>query len=350
MLDNHKFTQYLNAIANIQSNGINFGEGGNFKIQHVFGGSNNALFRIETESEVFACKLCVEDGRRRAAREYGALKTIYSARIDIAPEPLFLDESKSMVPYPVVFYRWTEGKPLQSPTTQRQLNNFLNSYHQLHSIQPFNNSPFQFDAWFHWFDFEQYLQEITELFDLYTPWLKNHFRSGANLRDRLKDICKQCSKVISKANVDPGKINIPLRLVRVDPNSANAITDSKDKIRWVDWEYSGWGDPALDLAELRWHAALQPLGEETLKWLRTNYKPSFVDPDFSERLRIWDHILATRWPLLILRVLWSNHNGPDRKRLSNLVIPTDQLLARLVYYLELAENLFLGADHVPNWR
>ena len=159
----------------------------------------------------------------------------------------------------------------------------------------------------------------------------------------------ECAKVIDTTTIDPSKKNIPLRLVRVDPNTANVIIGEDGKIHWVDWEYSGWGDPALDIAELRWHAALQPLGWEELKWLRTNYQAPFTDPEFSERLRIWDLILVTRWPFLILRVLWSNHNGPDRERLSRIETPSDRLLKRLVYYIELAENLFLGAEHVPNW-
>ena len=223
-MSNLNFSRFLNAIAELQSNGIDVWKGESFTVQRIYGGSNNALYKIESEFESIACKLCVDDRRNRAVREFGALEAIQEAGFNIAPKPLLLDQSRSIVQYPAVFYRW------------------------------------------------------------------------------------------------------------------------------VDWEYSGWGDPALDIAELRWHAALQPLSQEEHQWLRASYKAPFTDPEFSGRLRIWDHILATRWPFLILRVLWSNHNGPDRVRLSRIVTPSDQLLKRLVYYIELAENLFSGAEHVPSWR
>jgi thiamine kinase-like enzyme len=40
----------------------------------------------------------------------------------------------------------------------------------------------------------------------------------------------------------------------------------------VDWEYAGWGDPALDLADLRWHVVLDAVSEEQHAWLRAQYR------------------------------------------------------------------------------
>ncbi len=334
---------YLQAVAEIYDNGLDNWDSKGFAIRRIYGGANNALYKIDTKTESLACKLCVDDGRERAAREFGALKTIQAAGYDIAPEPLLLDESQSIVPFPVVIYRWADGDILKTPVTQQQLETFLDSFHQLHRIQPSTYPPFQLDAWFHWFDFNEYLIEIAGLFDQYTPWLKAKMPGGYKLQDRLQFIINECATIIASTDVDPSKECIPLRLVRIDPNIANAIVGPQGQIRWVDWEYSGWGDPALDIAELRWHAALQPLGEQALKWLRANYKPSFVDPGFWERVRIWDHILATRWPLLILRALWSNHNGPDRKRLSTVEFTSESLFQRLRSYIRRAEKLLSSA-------
>jgi thiamine kinase-like enzyme len=74
------------------------------------------------------------------------------------------------------------------------------------------------------------------------------------------------------SGVDPGRESVPLRLCRVDPNLANIVWSGDGRLRWVDWEYSGWGDPALDLAELRWHSALAELSEAQHDWLRNNYR------------------------------------------------------------------------------
>jgi thiamine kinase-like enzyme len=139
--------------------------------------------------------------------------------------------------------------------------------------------------------------------------------------------------------VDPGRGRFPLRLCHVDPNLANAIWGPDGRLRWVDWEYSGWGDPALDLAELRWHAALAGLDEAQHTWLRDTYRRPDDDPGFDERIAVWDRLLATRWPFLALRWLWSEHNGPDRVRLTRMRVDPAEMRARLVRFIERAERL-----------
>ena len=180
------FTKIFDAVAELQRNGINLFESDSFSVRRVFGGSNNALYKIKSQTETLACKLIVLDGRNRALREFEALKAIRAAEYDIAPNPLLLDESLSIVQFPTVLYQWAEGYVLQPPIRQQHLETFLNSYHQLHSIQPSNHTDFQLDAWFHWFNFDAYLAEITEFFNLYTPWLETESSGGLKLRDRLQ--------------------------------------------------------------------------------------------------------------------------------------------------------------------
>jgi thiamine kinase-like enzyme len=124
----------------------------------------------------------------------------------------------------------------------------------------------------------------------------------------------------------------------VDPNLANAIWSRDGSIRWVDWEYGGWGDPALDLADVRWHAALEGVSEAQHARMRNNYVRPTDDPSFEERLAAWDRLLLTRWPFLILRALWSAHNGPDRVRLTRPRASPTELRARLVRTIERAER------------
>ena len=110
----------------------------------------------------------------------------------------------------------------------------------------------------------------------------------------------------------------------------------------MDWEYSGWGDPALDLADLRWHVALEAIGEAQHAWMRHNYLRPADDPGFEGRLAAWDRLLLARWPLLVLRALWSAHNGPDRLRLTQLDTSPTVLRARLLYTIERAERFTNG--------
>lgn len=308
--------------------------------RRVRGGANNALYCVAVDGGRYACKLCVADGRRRAAREFGAMRLLRAAGLDVAPQPVLLDESCDLVPYPAVVYRWLPGLPLDASLSAQQLAALLANYHRFHALRP---SDFQdsilHDAWFHWFDFEPYLAEMRDFLTQYGPWLVSAVAGGRWLRDRLARLVDSCSRAVTTTAASPTREVVSLRLCRVDPNLANAVWDQDRQLRWVDWEYSGWGDPALDLAELRWHAALAGLGKDRHDWLRDHYRRPVDDPGFEERLATWDRILATRWPFLILRWLWSEHNGPDRVRLTQPAADRAELRARLVSFVERAERL-----------
>lgn len=328
--------EWLKAIRAALENNIDKWVKDDFTLNRIFGGANNAIYKLKTLDGKFAVKLCVEDERHRAFREYYSLRIFQEANIDIAPIPIILDESKNILPFPFVIYRWLEGTSLQNQPSSAYLNSFLQSYQKLHSIPPetisqmqrINNQGFP-TAWFHWFDFGTYITEIKELYHLYSPWLADFVLKGSELKKRLKSLIHALEKMITTVRIDPRKENITLRYVRVDPNISNAIIGSDGIVRWVDWEYGGWGDPALDLSELRWHEAFQEAGENSLQFLRQNYTPPISDNGFYDRLTIWDHILAVRWPLIILRALWSNHNGPDRVRLSNVEVSSTHRYRRL---------------------
>jgi Ser/Thr protein kinase RdoA (MazF antagonist) len=312
-------------------------------VHRVRGGANNALYQVETNGQCYACKLCVPDERDRAVREYGALCLLHAAGQDIAPAPLWLDESCSILPFPAVAYVWLHGAPLTAPLTAQQLAALLDTYRRLHSLRPEYHVGHSLPhAFFHWFDFAPYLRDLRSFLDDYGTWLAASVPDGRSLRDRLRLLVDGCAEVISVATVDPGDGRFPLRLCRVDPNLQNVVWGIDGRARWVDWEYSGWGDPALDLAELRWHAALAVLSEEQHGWVRVNYPQPVDDACFEERLVVWDHILASRWPLLILRALWCAHNGSDRVRLTRPETDPDELRDRLVHLLERAEG-FAGS-------
>ena len=341
---------WLDALAIAHTAEAESWSGDGVVLRRLIGGANNALYRVETGGQVYAAKLCVADGRRRAAREYGALRLLRAAGLDIAPQPVWLDESCAILPFPLVVYRWLPGEPLDSSPASHQLAALLESYHRMHALRQTDLGSDLPDAIFHWFDFEPYLAELRGFLAQYGAWLATTEPDGRNLRDRLACLVDRCAEALTTADVEPGRDSFPLHLCRVDPNLANTVWGADDQLRWVDWEYSGWGDPALDLAELRWHAALAELSESQQAWLRENYRCPEGDPGFDERLAAWDRLLATRWPFLILRWLWSEHHGPDRVRLTHPSGDPSVLRARLTRFIERAERLADSERSVQNDR
>jgi len=332
----------LPAVAAVHDAGVDDWVGDGVTVRRVNGGFNNALYRVSLDGQSYACKLCVADGRRRAAREHGAFRLLHAAGLDLAPQPLWLDESCAVLPFPTVVYHWLPGRSLDSPPTPRQLAALLEGYQNIHALrqQDYAQSGI-LDAWFHWLDFEPYLAELHDFLDQYGAWLALTEPDGQDLRDRLAWLVDGCVQALTTTDVDPSRESVPLCLCRVDPNLANCVWGEDEQLRWVDWEYSGWGDPALDLAELRWHAALAGQREAQI-WLRDNYRRPADDPHFDERVAVWDRLLSTRWPFLVLRVLWSVYNGPDRLRLTWPDLDPVELRARLVHLIERAEQFVDG--------
>jgi aminoglycoside phosphotransferase (APT) family kinase protein len=335
---------WLHTVAAAFAAGADTWTENNVTVQRVTGGANNALYRVELEGACYACKLCVADERNRARREYGVMRLLHAAGLDLAPEPLHLDESGTFVPFPAVIYRWLPGVPLAPPLTARHLGALLDSFHRIHRLRAGDDDPPAQevripDAWFHWFDLAPYLSEMRVLVDTYGSWLAAADPEGSRLRDRLVRLLDGCTAVVMAADVDTSRDAIPLCLCRVDPNLANTVWGGDGRLRWVDWEYSGWGDPALDVAELRWHAALAGLSETQHRWLRASYRRPAGDEAFDERLGVWDCIVATRWPLLVLRWLQSQYHGPDRVRLTQPAADPAEVRARLVHFVERAEQL-----------
>jgi aminoglycoside phosphotransferase (APT) family kinase protein len=330
---------WLRLVAAAHNAGVDTRAEKDVTVQRVTGGSNNALYQISVNQERYACKLCVHDRRRRAAQEYSALCVLQAAGLDLAPQPIYLDESCTRVPYPAVIYRWVAGTPLVPPLPQPQLAALLSSLQQIHSVRLGDLQTDLGDSWFHWFDWNLYTQELQGLLDTYGPWLAATEPEGRSVCDRLACLVQACARLIRSSTVSPARGHVTRCLCRADPNLANTVWGTDSRLRWVDWEYSGWGDPALDLVELRWHAALSGLSAAQHAWLRKNYCRPDDDAGFDERIIVWDHIIAVRWCFLVLRHLWSIFNGPDRVRLSQQPADADDVRYRLVRFIERSEQL-----------
>ena len=83
--------------------------------------------------------------------------------------------------------------------TAQQRKALLKSIQELHSVRPGDVAGSQLaDAWFHWFDFGPYLDELHGILAEAGPWLIDNEGQGRELCSRLKrfsgDLCARCRK------------------------------------------------------------------------------------------------------------------------------------------------------------
>jgi thiamine kinase-like enzyme len=104
----------------------------------------------------------------------------------------------------------------------------------------------------------------------------------------------------------------PLALCRVDPNIRNFIRRPGD---WasVDWENSGWGDPAFEIADLITHPSYAAVSPKRWDWLIAAYCAARDDSGAEWRIRVYTMLMLAWWAARLARTLYEVPRGGDQR-------------------------------------
>lgn len=99
---------------------------------------------------------------------------------------------------------------------------------------------------------------------------------------------------------------------RCDPNTRNFI---RRPGQWasVDWENSGWGDPAYELADLLTHPAYGAVLPARRDWLIEAYCAARADPGLAPRIRVYRLLCLVWWVARFACYLYEWPRGLDRR-------------------------------------
>ncbi len=265
-------------------------------IGQVTGGANNLLFRACGDSGDFAIKFTIRDERDRANREYGALCALKEAGGALAPEPILLDTDS--YPQPVVVQTWLPGDMIQTaPREDQEWSDLLEYLATVHALRHatvdllgcYNNAN----------GAEEYAREASRL-------------HAIAQEKRLPTPVLDVTGNLAELNFG-GCPRVPAGLCRADHNVRNFIRHD-GSIRSVDWEYSGWGDPAFDIAEMMTHATYMDVSESRWEWVISSYASVTDIPDVENRIRACLSISIAGWLVRIAEVLEGKQES--RRRLS----------------------------------
>ncbi len=218
--------------------------------RRVSGGANNLVYRVRESDETYAVKFCLADERDRAGREYAALSLLNDFSIPLAPKALLLEREHYALP--VVVQAWLEGEVMRPPVSEAAWDTLLTYYAALHSV---TQSPGAVARALHT------ASSVAEGRALIRGQLE-HLPEAAYLSG-LNGVLERFEAWPSPSWPQPR-----LALCRVDPNPTNFVR-TRDGLRSVDWENSGWGDPAFEIADLLVHPACQPVSAERAASSRT---------------------------------------------------------------------------------
>ena len=130
----------------------------------------------------------------------------------------------------------------------------------------------------------------------------------------------------------------PERLVRGDPNTLNIIRRNG---RWasVDWENSGWGDPAFEIADMMIHPAYITVPATRWNQVVDLYTQFVSDPSAGIRIRAYYCILSVWWVARLARFLYEIPRGLDQRLVERPAEWQPETQQKYNHYLNLAQSL-----------
>ena len=294
-----------------------------WRIANIDGGRNNRLYRASCDLGDLVVKFTIRDDRDRAGREFGALTALRQAGLELAPVPLLLDCDRYALP--VVVQTWLAGDVVDAvPASDDDWEKIVRHLVAVHSVTPDTVDVDLRTATINAYNVPEGRRLIREHVAYIPPE-----EQPADLREVLHQF---------EATTLPDWEEKRVALIRLDNNTLNYVRRPEMWLS-VDWENSGWGDPAFDVANLMTHAAYLDVPAPRWKWVTERYCALVDDATASTRIWTYYKIMAVWWVVRMARYLYEMPRGLDAR----LVEWPDQWLAEMQMkyerYVQLADGL-----------
>jgi aminoglycoside phosphotransferase (APT) family kinase protein len=264
-------------------------------IRPVSGGANNRLYRATSADADLAVKWTLRDERDRAGREYAALALLERTGLALAPRALLLDRERYRLP--VVVQTWLAGEVLVGPPHSdddwRALVGHLAAFHTATAAQPLHTLAGAV---------------ITASSGQEGKALVARHAAQLPLEAQPPELRRLLASFEAWTPQDWPMS--PHALCRTDPNWRNLL---RRPGAWasVDWENSGVGDPAFDLADLLTHPAYDPVPPERWPWVVERYAEAVGDRWVQRRVWAYELVLRVWWAVRWARTLYEVPRGLD---------------------------------------
>jgi aminoglycoside phosphotransferase (APT) family kinase protein len=268
-----------------------------WRLTRLAGGANNLLYRATSDQGQVAVKFTLRDPRDRAGREYHALVALQRAGLDLAPQPVLLERGR--YPQPVVVTTWLAGQSADiPPTDDAEWAGLIRHLVTVHALTP---------------------AETTVALPPVVLTMASAQDGLARLDDQLRRLPEEARPSALQALADraaqapfPAWPQPPVALCRGDPNISNFL---RRPGTWasVDWEYSGWGDPAFELADLATHPKYDAVPPQRWDWVIARYCAARSDPTVEMRIRVYAQLLLVWWVARFARLLYEAPRGLDER-------------------------------------
>jgi hypothetical protein len=280
---------------------------GHFNLEPLPGGRNNRVFRVATSEQPFFLKSyfsSTDDPRDRLHHEYGFTSFVWSCGIRSVPQPL-----GNLPDRRLALYEYIQGKPASHrPSTLEDIQQatlFILSINSHRNDDVARKLPPASEACF---SFKEHL-ESTRLrverlsgIDVVDDYDKS---ASENVQKELLPLWTEIEDRINSAIRRDNMVNQTLChedrwISPSDFGFHNAIEEKNGEIRFIDFEYAGWDDPAKLLCDF----TNQPdriLDSEISCGFTETIIANDVRPDFLRfRYSLLEPLYQIKWACIIL--------------------------------------------------
>ena len=246
---------------------------------------NNLLFRATNPHHDVVVKFLIRDERQRAEREWDALTLLERLDLSLGPKPLYCDLRRT--PHAVVVQTWLSGESVaSSPMDDATWLLILEAYVRLHQVRRA--------------DVERQGVTFPQRAVLWPPE-----QAAASLRE-----------FAQRVPPSPYTGELERLLQRVEqtrwPNLASTecwchgdanirnLVRTTQGVQMVDWEYTGYNDPASEIASLMTHPFAQPTSDERWHWVAEQYANRTEQADMPQRIEVQYALRLAWWCIRLL--------------------------------------------------
>jgi aminoglycoside phosphotransferase (APT) family kinase protein len=293
-----------------------------WEVRRIDGGRNSLLYRAVAPGHDLAIKFAMDDWRDRVGREYNSLAALRRAGLDVAPEPVLLDRTRYSTP--LVVQTWLAGDKATVPDGDDGWAGLAQHLAHVHRVTPRTTG-------------------------VQLPTCTVYARTAEEARERVWDqlafipdparpagLCALFHRL--ETAEFPDWPPSPVTLCRLDNNLDNYI---RRPGTWasVDWEYSGWGDPAFDVANLVTHVSWIDVPQKRWGSFVDRYCALVDDDTAPVRIRAYCQILVVWWAARLARYLYEIPNGKDRRLVDWPAGWQADIEAKYAHYVALAQQV-----------
>lgn len=285
-------SQLLPLVAQALSGGQDVFTQSGWTLNRVYGGMNGIIYRAESafHGQSLAVKIRKRDSRNRAEREFAALQALAVLSEPVAPAPVGIYNDLPEFPGDIVIASWVDGVVLnQLAGSDCSLwERILTTCARIHAVKPGDTSVIR-DAVVPVRSAQGVIDEIERRYARLPDGQLGEV-TKADMGVLLDEFKQHASQKVCVAD--------RLGLIVCDTNPSNMI-ECDGRIVIVDWESSGWGDPAFDIADLLVRPNCAGLSGEDRMWVMKRYAEiAGGDSYLIERIATYERLMLVFWLIL----------------------------------------------------